>query len=92
MAEDNRHALAAGDLQSAASLFKRVLAVAPADEARSRVAARLYEILVGSLQSYDDAYSFFARDGLTLRQSIEARQFAVREYCNLHGLWKGEGT
>jgi TolA-binding protein len=68
-------ALAAGDLQSAASLFKRVLAVAPADEARSRVAARLYEILVGSLQSYDDAYSFFARDGLTLRQSIEARQF-----------------
>lgn len=68
-------ARASGDLQSAASLYKRVIAAAPADEARSRVAARLYEILVGQLQSSDDAYSFFVRHGFDLRQSLEARQF-----------------
>jgi TolA-binding protein len=68
-------ARAAGDLQGAASLYKRVIAATPADEARSRVAARLYEILVGQLQSSDDAYSFFVRAGFDLRQSLEARQF-----------------
>ena len=68
-------ARAAGDLQAAASLYKRAIAAMPADEARSRVAAKLYEILVGCLQSNDDVYSFFARSGLELRQSLEARQF-----------------
>ena len=68
-------ALAAGDLQAAASLYKRGIAGMPADEARSRVAARLYDILAGCLQSNDDAYSFFVRNGLELRQSLEARQF-----------------
>jgi TolA-binding protein len=68
-------ARAAGDLQAAASLYKSTIAAMPADEARSRVAARLYEILVGCLQSNDDAYSFFARSGFELRQSLEARQF-----------------
>ena len=65
----------AGDLQAAASLSKRYIATAPADEARSRIAARLYEILAANLQNSDDAYSFFARGGLELRQSLEARQF-----------------
>jgi TolA-binding protein len=65
----------AGDLQSAAAIYKRFIAAAPADEARSRVAARLYEILVANLANPDDAYSFFARGGLELRQSLEARQF-----------------
>ena len=68
-------ALAAGDLQAAASLYKRGIAALPADEARSRVAARLYEILAGCLLSNDDAYSFFVRNGFELRQSLEARQF-----------------
>ena len=68
-------ALAAGDLQAAASLYKRGIAALPADEARSRVAARLYEILVGCLQNNDEAYSFFVRSGFDLRQSLEARQF-----------------
>jgi TolA-binding protein len=68
-------ALAAGDLQAAASLYKRGIAALPADEARSRVAARLYEILVGCLQNNDEAYSFFVRNGFELRQSLEARQF-----------------
>ncbi|MEX1074988.1 MAG: hypothetical protein WED27_00895, partial [Pirellulales bacterium] len=68
-------ALAAGDLQAAAALYKRFIATAPADETRSLVAARLYEILVGRLQSNDDAYSFFVRSGFDLRQSLPARQF-----------------
>jgi TolA-binding protein len=68
-------AQAAGDLQAAAALYKRFLAAAPADEARSLVAARLYEILIGQLQSNDDAYSFFVRNGFDLRQSLPARQF-----------------
>jgi TolA-binding protein len=65
----------AGDLQAAAAIYKRFIAAAPADEARSKVAARLYAILIGQLQSNDDAYSFFARSGLDLRQSPEARRF-----------------
>jgi len=65
----------AGDLQAAAAIYKRFIAAAPADEARSRVAARLYEILVANLANPGDAYSFFARGGLDLRQSLEARQF-----------------
>jgi len=68
-------AAAAGDLQAAAALFKRHIAAAPADEARSKVAARLYGILIGDLQSNDDAYSFFARVGFELRQSPETRQY-----------------
>jgi TolA-binding protein len=68
-------ALAAGDLQAAAGLYKRFIAAAPADEARSVVAARLYDILIGKLGSTDDAYTFFVRDGLALRQSLPARQF-----------------
>jgi hypothetical protein len=68
-------ALMAGDLQSAAALYKRHVAAAPADEARSQAAARLYEVLVARLQNFDDAYSFYARDGQGLRQSLAARQF-----------------
>ncbi|MEI6635024.1 MAG: tetratricopeptide repeat protein [Planctomycetota bacterium] len=68
-------AAAAGDLQTAAALYKRHIAAAPADEARSKVAAKLYEILIGHLQSNDDIYSFFTRGGFDLRQSLEARQF-----------------
>jgi TolA-binding protein len=65
----------AGDLQAAAGLYKRFIAAAPADEARSLVAARLYDVLIGKLGSKDDAYAFFVRDGLALRQSLPARQF-----------------
>ena len=68
-------ALAAGDLQSAAALTKRFIAAAPADEARSQAAARLYELLVNRIPSHDDVYAFFARSGLGLRQSPAARQF-----------------
>jgi TolA-binding protein len=65
----------AGDLKTAAARYKLFIAAAPADEARSRVAARLYALLIDDLGRGDDAYSFMARNHATLRQSAEARKF-----------------
>jgi TolA-binding protein len=65
----------AGDLKTAAARLKLAIAAAPADEARSRAAARLYAILIDDLGRVDDAYSFMARNHTTLRQSPEARKF-----------------
>ena len=64
-----------GDLRTAASRYKLYLAAAPADEARSRAAARLYALLIDDLANPDDAYTFMTRQGADLRQSPEARKF-----------------
>ena len=69
------NAAASGDLRTAASRYKLYLAAAPADEARSRAAARLYTLLIDDLANVDDAYSFMAREGANLRQSPEARKY-----------------
>ena len=69
------NAALAGDLRTAASRYKLFIAAAPADEARSRAAARLYTILVDQLARADDAYDFMTRLGGDLRQSPEAKKF-----------------
>jgi TolA-binding protein len=69
------HASLAGDLKSAASRYKAFIASGPADEARSRGAARLYEILINDLANADDAFGFMSRSHAGLRQSPEARKF-----------------
>lgn len=69
------NAAISGDMKTAASRYKLYLAAAPADENRSRAAARLYAILIDDLANVDDAYSFMVRQGADLRQSAEARKF-----------------
>jgi TolA-binding protein len=69
------NAASSGDLKTAASRYKLYLAAAPADETRSRAAARLYALLIDDLANPDDAYTFMARQGADLRQSPEARKF-----------------
>ena len=65
----------AGDLRTSASRYKLLIAASPADEGRSRAAAKLYEILVDDLGNFDDAYAFMTRQGLELRQSPASRKF-----------------
>jgi len=69
------NACLAGDLRTAASRYKLLIAASPADEGRSRAAAKLYEILVDDLGNFDDAYAFMTRQGLELRQSPASRKF-----------------
>lgn len=69
------NAASSGDLKTAASRFKLYLAAAPADETRSRVAARLYALLIDDLANPDDAYTFMTRQGADMRQSPEARKY-----------------
>ena len=69
------NAALAGDLKTAASRYKLYLSAAPADENRSRAAARLYALLIDDLANPDDAYTFMARQGADLRQSPEARKY-----------------
>jgi TolA-binding protein len=69
------NAASSGDLKTAASRYKLYLAAAPADENRSRAAARLYALLIDDLGNADDAYTFMTRQGADLRQSPEARKF-----------------
>ena len=65
----------AGDLKTAAARYKLFIAAAPADEARSRAAARLYALLIDELGRAEDAYAFMVRNHASLRQSAEARKF-----------------
>jgi outer membrane protein assembly factor BamD (BamD/ComL family) len=69
------NAALSGDLKTAASRYKLYLAAAPADETRSRAAARLYTLLIDDLGNADDAYTFMTRQGADLRQSAEARKY-----------------
>ncbi|MDX1681625.1 MAG: hypothetical protein R3336_00765, partial [Phycisphaeraceae bacterium] len=65
----------AGDVRTAVSRYKTYLAEVESSPQASRVAGRLYRLLVGTVKAHDDAYQFMKRRGHDLRQDASARQF-----------------
>jgi hypothetical protein len=86
------NAALSGDLKTAASRYKLYLAAAPADETRSRAAARLFALLIDDLGNADDAYTFMTRQGADLRQSAEARKYDLWFRSNSSGSPAGTGS
>ncbi|MGI6496799.1 MAG: tetratricopeptide repeat protein [Kiritimatiellia bacterium] len=65
----------AGDFRTAASRYKQYLGVAEPNEENSKVAARLFVVLIDLLASNDEAFRFMDEEGGKFRQSAEARKF-----------------
>ena len=74
----------AGDLRTAASRYKLLIAASPADEGRSRAAAKLYEILIDDLGNFIIIRAAGSSDLLDKRgRKVNRRGYLIDRFGNV---------